>query len=110
MYKLVPYWGLSAQPGSKYYLQKLNHDIFGSVTHALDLSTVYLFDEMVGPKNTDHTDVSYLTDYFSELPDWIHRVHLFLDNTSSTNKNSIQWVGFMKLFNKENCPSSGSLT
>ncbi len=86
MQKLVPYWGRSAQPGSTYYLQKLNHDVFGIVNHAENSSAVYLFDERVGPKNTDHT-VSYLTDYFSKLPRWIHRVHLFLDNTSSTNKN-----------------------
>ena len=44
------------------------------------------FDERVGPKNTDHT-TSYLTDYLAKLPSWISRVHLFLDNTSSTNKN-----------------------
>jgi len=50
MEKLVPYWGLSAQPGSTYYLQKLNHDIFGIVNHATDLSSVYLFDEQVGSK------------------------------------------------------------
>jgi len=86
MGKLVPYWGLSAQPGSTYYLQKLNHDIFGIVNHATDVSSVYLFDEQVGPKNTNHT-ISYLSNWISKLPDWIHRVHLFLDNTSSTNKN-----------------------
>lgn len=38
------------------------------------------------PKNTDHT-VSYLTDFCSKLPPWITRIHLFLDNASSTNKN-----------------------
>ena len=86
MCKLVPYWGLTAQPGCTYYLQKLNHDIFGIVNHANELSSVFLFDERVGPKNTDHT-ISYLCEYLSKLPTWIHRVHLFLDNTSSTNKN-----------------------
>ena len=86
MAKLVPYWGLSAQPGSTYYLQKLSHDVFGIVNHGSGLSTVYLFDEQAGPKNTDHT-VSYLTDYISKLPEWSRRVHLFLDNTCSTNKN-----------------------
>ncbi len=86
MSKLVPYWGLSAQPGSTYYLQKLNHDVFGIVNHGSNLSTGYLFDERVGPKNTDHT-VSHLTDYISHLPAWIRRIHLFLDNTRSTNKN-----------------------
>ena len=84
--KLIPYWGLSAQPGSTYYLQKLNHDVFGIVNHGSSSSTVYLFDERAGPKNTDHT-ISYLTDFISKLPDWIQRVHIFLDNTCSTNKN-----------------------
>lgn len=86
MCKLVPYWGMSAQPGSTYYLQKLNHDVFGIVNHGSKASTVYLFDERVGPKNTDHT-LSYLTDFILNLPDWVRRIHLFLDNTASTNKN-----------------------
>ena len=86
MGKLVPYWGYSPQPGSTYYLQKLNHDVFGIVNHATNSSEVYLFDERVGPKNTDHT-ISYLLDWTSKLPQWVKRVHLFLDNTSSTNKN-----------------------
>lgn len=47
---------------------------------------MYLLDERVGSKNTDHT-VSYTMDYIAKLPSWIRRVHLFLDNTCSTNKN-----------------------
>ena len=47
-------------------------------------SAVYLFDERIGPKNTDHT-VSYLTHYLTSLPDFVRRLHL-LDNASSTNK------------------------
>ena len=86
MCKLVPYWGLTAQPACTYYFQKLNHDLFGIVNHACNSSAVYLFDERVGHKNTDHT-VSYLGDYISKLPPWIKRIHLFLDNASSTNKN-----------------------
>lgn len=86
MSKLVPYWGQSPQPASTYYLQKLSHDIFGIVNHATNNSAVYLFDERVGPKNTDHT-VSYLSHYISQLPDWMRRIHLFLDNTCSTNKH-----------------------
>ena len=78
---------MSAQPGSTYYLQKLNHDVFGIVNHGSGSSTVYLFDERVGPKNTDHT-TSYLTDFISKLPSWVRRIHLFLDNTASTKKNS----------------------
>ena len=86
MGKLILYWGYSPQPGSTYYLQKLNHDVFGIVNHANNSSTVYLFDERVGPKNTDHT-VSYLLDWICQLPEWVRRVHIFLDNTCSTNKN-----------------------
>ena len=86
MAKLTPYWGSSAQPGATYYLQKLTHDLFGIVNHATGLSTVYVFDERAGPKNTDHT-ISYLTDYISKLPEWNRRIHIFLDNTCSTNKN-----------------------
>ena len=86
MCKLVPYWGYSAQPGSTYYLQKLNHDVFGIVNHCSNDSTVYLFDERVGPKNTDHT-LSYMSHFISKLPDWIRRVQIFLNNTPSTNKN-----------------------
>ena len=86
MCKLIPYWGLSPQPGSTYYLQKLNHDIFGIVNQGSSSSTVYMFDERIGPKNTDHT-ISYLTKYISSLPNWVRRVHIFLDNASSTNKN-----------------------
>ncbi len=76
MCKLVPYWGMSAQPGSTYYLQKLNHDVFGIVNHATKSSTAYLFDERVGPKNTDYT-VSYLTHFFTTIPDWVNQ-HSFV--------------------------------
>ena len=96
MGKLVPYWGQSPQPGSTYYLQKLNHDVFGIVNHAIGLSAVYVFDERVGPKTTDHT-VSYITHYLGTLPDWLRRIHLFLDNTCSTNKNFYLMAWAMEL-------------
>lgn len=96
MSKLVPYWGLSPQPGSTYYFQKLSHDILGIINHATDQGSVYLFDERVGPKNTDHT-LSYFTHYLQEsgnVPAWIKRIHLFMDNAGSTNKNcyTIAWA------------------
>ncbi len=94
--KLVPYWGRSAQPGSTYYLQKLNHDILRIVNHSTDLSAVYLFDERTGPKNTDHT-ISYITHYLGNIPEWLHRIHLFLDNTCSTNKNYYLMAWAMEL-------------
>ena len=58
--KLIPSWGRIEQPGSTYYLQKVSHDVLGIVDHSKDESTVYLFDERIGPKNTNHT-VSLLT-------------------------------------------------
>ena len=58
--------------------------------HSDEQSTLYIFDEMVGPKNTDHT-VSLLMHYMNRqerLPSWVKRWHIFLDNTGSTNKNA----------------------
>ncbi len=43
-------------PAWKYLLPpKAQHDVFGIVNHGSGLSTVYLFDECAGTKNTDHT-------------------------------------------------------
>ena len=53
--KLIPSWGSSEQPGSTYMLQKVSHDIFGVVDHRQEKSAVFIFDERLGPKNTDHT-------------------------------------------------------
>ena len=89
MSKLVPHWGFSPQPGSTYYFQKLSHDILGIVNHSDKTSCIYIFDECTGPKNTDHT-VSYMTNYLCDsgiVPTWVRRLHLFLDNACSTNKN-----------------------
>ena len=94
--KLVPNWGYSPQPASTYYLQKLSHDILGIVNHATGTSTIYVFDERLSPKNTDHT-LSYMTDFLlnaQQVPQWVKRVHIFLDNASNTNKNAhmIAWA------------------
>ena len=89
MSKLVLHWGYSPQPGSTHYLQKMSNDLFGIVDHKDDSSYVYVFKEAVGPKNNDHS-VSYLTHFSKESgnePSWNRRVHLFLDNARSTNKN-----------------------
>ena len=64
----------------------IKNDIFRIVNHGSGGSTVYLFDERVGPKNTDHT-ISYFNNYISKLPSWVRCVYLFLDNTASTSKN-----------------------
>ena len=97
MSKLVPYWGLSPQPGSTYYLQKLANDILGIIDHREGNGTVYIFDERLGPKNTDHT-VSYLTHFMKNcFPMWLKRVQLFLDNACSTNKNAFLMSWAMEL-------------
>ena len=74
-----------AQPASTYFQQKISHDVIGITDHSSGTSMVYLFDECIGAKNTDHT-VSYLSDFLSKTAPWIRRVHLFIDNASSTNK------------------------
>ena len=86
--KLIPSWGKTEQPGSTYYLQKVSHDVFGVVDHSKNNSVVYLFNERVGPKYTDHT-LSFLTHYWNRLRQhhpWIHRLAIFLDNATCTNK------------------------
>lgn len=91
---------MSNQLGSTHYLQKLSHNLFGIVNHANSTSAVYFFDETVGPKNTDHT-LSFLLHFIRSLPSWVKRVHLFLDNTSSTNKNFYTMVWAMELIQQD---------
>ena len=57
---------------------------------------MYIFDERLGPKNSDHT-ISYLNHYLSEIPSWIKRVHIFLDNAGSTNKNMYTMAWAMEM-------------
>lgn len=97
--KLIPNWGATEQPGSTYYLQKVSHDIFGIVDHREDKSTVYTFDERIGPKNTDHT-VSFLTMYWRSISQqypWLRRFAIFLDNATSTNKNRYLFAWAMEM-------------
>ena len=97
--KLIPSWGRTEQPGSTYYLQKVSHDIFGIIDHREEQGVVYLFDERIGPKNTDHT-VSFLSHYVetvSACHPWIKRLALFLDNATSTNKNKFMFAWAMEL-------------
>lgn len=89
MTKLIPHWGYSDQPGISYYLRKVSHDIFGIVDHRHDSKYVAVFEEQIGPKNSDHT-VSILQHYIrhrGEIPTWVRRLCIFLDNATSTNKN-----------------------
>ena len=97
--KLIPSWGRSEQPGLTYYLQKVSHDILGIVDHSSDESTVYLFDERIGPMNTDHT-VPFVTHFWhtvSQQHPWINRLAIFLDKTTSTNKNKYLFSWSMEI-------------
>ena len=98
MGKLLPSWGRSPQPSSTYYFQKLTCDILGIVDHRDCSGAVYVFDERVGPKNTDHT-ISYILHYIKceKVPSWVKRVHLFMDNAGSTNKNQYQMGAAMEI-------------
>jgi hypothetical protein len=62
MTKLIPHWGSSDQPGISYYLRKVSHDLFGIVDHRDETKYVAIFDERVGPKNSNHT-ISILHHY-----------------------------------------------
>ena len=90
--KLIPYWGKTEQAGTTYYLQKVSHDIFGVVDHrstGVDANFITIFDERLGPKNTDHT-ISFLSSHLEKLAadiPWLRRVCIFLDNAGNTNKN-----------------------
>ena len=97
--KLIPSWGRTEQPGSTYYLQKVSHDIFGIVDHREEKSVTYVFDERIGPKNTDHT-VSLLTQFWQNVSHehpWINRLAIFLDNATSTNKNKYLFSWAMEM-------------
>ena len=99
MQKLVPHWSCSPQPGSTYYLQKLSFDLFGTFNHRDDSAAVYVFDERVGHKTADHT-ISYILHYMKSsgrVPGWTSRLHVFLDNAGSTNKNQYLVSSCMKL-------------
>ena len=97
--KLIPHWGHTAQPGQTYYYQKVSHDVFGVIDHREGKSTVYIFSEEIGPKNTDHT-ISLLSQYLTGVQlafPWIRRICLFLDNVGSTNKNKFFFSWCMEL-------------
>ena len=102
--KLIPSWGRTEQPGSTYYLQKVSHDIFGIVDHRDKEGTLYLFDERIGPKNTDHT-ISFLSTYWqsvSQQHPWIQRLAIFLDNATSTSNNRFLFAWAMEMVSQGN--------
>ena len=66
------------------------------------MNFVWIFNETVGPKNTDHT-IAFLSQYLgkvtSEFP-WIRRVCIFVDNAGSTNKSRYLFSWAMELVEK----------
>ena len=99
MSKLLPYWGHTAQPSSTYYLQKVSYDIYGIVDHRDGTGNLYLLNETAGPKNTDHS-ISYLLHYLKSsgrIPSWVRRVHVFMDNAGSTNKNQFMMAAVLEV-------------
>ena len=102
---LLPFrgWGLGTR--LPYYLQKVSHDVFGLsnhrslVDHRDGQQYITLFDERIGPKNTDHT-ISYIRGYIDKVTErqpWIRKVLLFLDNAANTNKNCYLFSWGMEL-------------
>ena len=90
MSKLLPYWGHSPQPSSTYYLQKVSYDIYGIVDHRQDEGHLYLLNETIGAKNTDHS-FSYLLQYLKssgKVPNWVKRVHVFMDKNGKGTRES----------------------
>ena len=88
--KLIPHWDKTEQPGTTYYLQKVSHEIFGLLDHRSEESNfIWVFNETVGPKNTDHTKTflsQYLEKVTTDFP-LIRCACIFLDNAVNTNKN-----------------------
>ena len=99
MGKLVHYWGESPQPGSTYYYQKLNHDVFGiSIMPPIKLLYTYLMKELAQRIPTIRFHISHITllAYQTLCVDcicfWIMLLALI--------KTVIQWLGLWKCFNK----------
>ncbi len=61
--KLIPHWGES---GLSYNMQNVSHEVFGIVDYRSDSKHVFIFDEQITPKNTDHT-ISLLHAYIKQV-------------------------------------------
>lgn len=75
----------------------MSHDIFGIVDHREENSVTYIFDERIGPKNTNLT-VSLLTLFWHNVSHehpWIKCIAL--DNATSTNKNKYLFSWAMEM-------------
>ena len=83
--KLILSWGKTEQPRSTYYFQKVSHDIFGiGIVDRDDEGIIYVFDERIGPKNTEHT-LSFLSTYWQQVSQqhpWIQRLAILFSSTT----------------------------
>ena len=90
--KFIPYWGNTEQPGSTY---KVSNDFFGITDHRENKGSVYLFNEHIGPKNTDHT-LSFLTMYWNQFTakhPWIKQITILLEKQQAQTRSSISSLG-----------------
>ncbi|XP_070550797.1 uncharacterized protein [Ptychodera flava] len=81
---------------------KLSVDIASLIQHNSGQASTYIFDEQLGPKNSNHT-LSLLTKHIAALDlSWITKVVIFMDSAPSTNKNSwlICWMNEMLIMHQ----------
>ena len=64
----------------------------------IKLLYIYLMRELV---QKIQTTLSYLTHYLTGLPDSVRRLHLFLDNASSTNKSCFTMAWAMEMIQQD---------
>ncbi|XP_070541662.1 uncharacterized protein [Ptychodera flava] len=102
MLRTLPHWGQSPQPAAAYYKMKLSVDIASLIQHNSGQASTYIFDEQLGPKNSNHT-LSLLTKHIAALDlSWTTKVVIFMDSAPSTNKNSwlICWMNEMLIMHQ----------
>ena len=86
MSKWVPYWGYSARLGVHIISRNLVMTFLELLILQKNVLQFIWWTQWT--KNTDYT-FSFLTDFLGMLPTCICCVHIFMDNTSSTNKNCL---------------------
>ena len=77
----------------------MSYDIYGIVDHRDESGHLYILNETIGPKNTDHS-FSYIMHYLmstGKVPRWVRRVHVFMDNAGSMNKNQYMMAAILEI-------------
>ena len=78
----------------------MSYDIYGIVDHRDESGHLYLLNETVGP-NTPTT--AFLICYLKSrgnVPSWIRRVNVFMDNAESTNKNQHMMAAALEILQR----------